>query len=434
MKRLNEYENGGAPADAVAKDPAERKSYASITSFPCRACGNKMAYSPAHEALYCAYCQATEPVAAALTEAPEYLYDPEARSAAAPDWDQEGLLSVVCPSCGAETTAEPESMTVSCPFCGSHYVGEPKTASPIIKPETMMPFKKTREDAETAYRTWAKKRLYAPEAFRKDPSKLTEMKGVYLPYWTFDVDLDTHYSGQGGRYRTVTYTVTVNGKPQTRTKTVTDWYPISGHIDRYFDDRLVPASESPAKKEIGKIDRFSTKTLRVYDPAFLAGFSASRYSVGLVPGFESIKGELQSHMESAVRAHEGYDTYRMMSYQHRYRKVAFKHILLPVWISSFRFKEKPYTFCVNGENGLCAGRAPVSPLKVTLTVLLSLALIAGIVLLVVSLAGGGGAVILPPTFTLSLTVTEETLPSFFVPDLVSGGGGVWFSGLPPNVL
>ena len=50
--------------------------------------------------------------------------------------------------------------------------------------------------------------------------------------------------------------------------------------------------------------------------------------------------------------------------------------MLPIWLSSFRYKEKIYRFMVNGQTGRVGGNAPISPLRVTIAVILSLAVIA----------------------------------------------------------
>ena len=266
-------------------------------------------------------------------------------------------------------------MTLTCPFCGSHYVTEISAHSPRLRPETMVPHKIPRERANALFGAWVKRRYFAPRAFRRGSHK-TEMQGVYLPYFTFDSDLSTSFSGQGGRRRIVTYTVRVNGKTQTRTRTVIDWYPVSGTEAAYFDDAPVCAGGHADPALLGKIGPFSLKNLNVYNPAYLAGFFAERYTIGLKDGFSAVRPQIESRMEAGIRSSLGYDTYRMMSYHHTHRSVRFKHILLPVWLSSYRYGGKTYSFMVNGESGKIAGRAPISALKVALTVLASIAALA----------------------------------------------------------
>lgn len=348
-----------------------------------------MVYDPALGALSCPYCRGTQPISSEQIEAPEYAYDPDSDLCNAPDWGKEGEDRFVCSACGAETVCGSAAMTVSCPFCGSAYVREPDEGKSVIRPETMIPFQKTEKEAGERFSQWAKRRFFAPRRFRKETAA-PKMRGVYVPHFTYDTSLLTRYQGEGGRTRTETYTVRVNGKNEIRTRTVTDWYPISGTEEQFTDDTPFCASRGIDKTLLNKIRPFSMKILHVYDPAYLAGFFAERYTVGLGEGFSSIRPQIERRMEEHIKSVRGYDTYRFMNYEHRFQKVTFKHILLPVWISSFRYGEKNYPFLVNGETGKVAGRAPVSFWRVLLAVLAGCAVIAAILLLAFFLSSGTG--------------------------------------------
>ncbi len=400
---LGEQVNETAPAE----EPKPRKSRA----FPCEGCGNRMVYSPEDGTLLCSYCKAKKAIEAPLVEAPEYLYDPEAECASAPPWDGEGDATLVCPSCGAETVSDADDMTVTCAFCGHHYVTEPHPSLPILRPETMIPHKLSRAAANEKFSAWVKRRYFAPRAFRR-MRHTPDMQGVYLPFFTFDSDLLTSYSGQGGRRRTVTYTVTVNGKRQTRTKTVIDWYPVSGSRREFFDDTPFCASRSVDEKTLKKLGPFSMKMLNVYDPAYLAGFFAERYTVGLSDGFATTRPAIEARMQRSIESALGYDTYRFMKYDHSHERVTFKHILLPVWLSSYRFAGKVYRFMVNGETGRVAGKAPLSILKVLAAVLVGVGLAALLLFLFVTFGEGSALLALPTAEALPEILPEalEAMP------------------------
>ncbi len=371
----------------------EKTKTAQSRGFPCKSCGNLLEYSPEQGKLFCEYCKSLEDIPSQKIEAPEYLYDPTSESASAPNWEEEGDLSLVCPSCGAETVTGAIEISVSCPFCGSHYVREPAPSQKILRPETLIPFTVGRAEAAGRFQKWAKRRLLAPNAFRR-AATAPEMQGVYVPHFTFDTDLFTAYRGEGGRTHVQTYTVRVNGKTQTRTRTYTVWYPIAGGNRMLFDDLPFCASKSVDGKLLDKIRPFSGKVLNVYNPAFLAGFVAERYSLGPRDGFAVIKSLAERKMVEEIKRQEGYDSYRMMRYDHTYNKVLFKHILLPVWMSTYRFRDRAYPFFVNGETGKAAGKAPLSPLKVALVTLLSIGLL---VLLSLLFAGAGESLLIAPT-------------------------------------
>ncbi len=344
-------------------------------SFICPGCGARMAFDPQTQSLLCGQCGRTEPVAAPEMEAPEYLYNPETDEYRAPDWKLAGDRMVSCSGCGAQTVVSAAALTACCPFCGGHYVVQQDSETVGILPETMMPFRVPRQKAEGFLRQWVKKRFWAPKAFKNSIVLPDKLNGVYLPFWTYDALLDTSYQGEGGRRYTETRTRVVNGKRQTYTVTKVRWYPISGADRLRFDDRAVCASRAVDPAMIQRLGAFSTKVLRRYNPAYLAGFNASRYDVGLGEGFTQVRAGMEREMQSRIEAGRGFDCYRNMRYAHSFSNVRFKHILLPVWIAAYPYKQKIYRFLVNGETGTVSGESPLSPAKILLAVGLGLAVI-----------------------------------------------------------
>jgi hypothetical protein len=61
--------------------------------------------------------------------------------------------------------------------------------------------------------------------------------------------------------------------------------------------------------------------------------------------------------------------------------------LLPVYVLSYRYRNKLYRFLVNGQTGKCAGDKPVSAGKIALAVGGGLLLLLILVLLFLLLAG-----------------------------------------------
>ena len=360
----------------------EKEPVAVVTGFPCDACGHQMIYSPERERLFCTYCKTEKEIPGVKTLSPEYLYDPENDKWDTPDWREYGNHVLLCPSCGAETLVPVEAVTATCPFCQADYVTETPSSLPVIPPETMLPFTVAEEEARQSFLTYAKRRLYAPFGFKKKISAV-KMSGIYLPAFTFDTDTVTKYSGQGGRYRTETYTTRVNGKTVTRTRTVTHWYPISGTAEESLDDILLPASMKVDAALFGKIAPFSTKTMHTYNPAYLAGFFAERYSIGPGESFQIASQTAYRSMEEKIREDRGYDTYSMMQYHHSFKRVRFKHILLPVWFASYHYGRRKYSFLVNGETGRVAGKTPLSKLKILLTALAGVLVAVGIAYLII---------------------------------------------------
>src|SRR6185436_6511774 len=122
----------------------------------------------------------------------------------------------------------------------------------------------------------------------------TAISGVYLPFWTYDTNTTSYYTGERGEHYYVTetyYTTDSNGKQVQQTRQVqhTHWYPASGSVSRWFDDVLVAASVSLALNRLEALEPWDLAELRPYDPAFLSGFKAQRYQVDLAKGFDRVR-------------------------------------------------------------------------------------------------------------------------------------------------
>ena len=349
-------------------------------SFPCSGCGGRMEFDPDSQQLACAQCGRRQVIESPALEAPEYLYNPSTDEYTAPKWDTMDSLTVRCNGCGAQTVVSAAAVTARCPFCGSNYVVNQDSVHVGILPETIMPFKVSRKRAMELFRKWVKSRFWAPGRFKKSSLSPQTLNGVYLPFWTFDACLQTSYSGEGGKTYTTTHTRTVNGKVQTYTTTHVRWYPISGNKELQFDDEKVCAVRESDDAMLNRLGDFNTKTLNRYHPAYLAGFFARRYDVGLGEGFGKARPSMEGQMEGAIRNDYSYDQFRNMRYGHNFSNVRFKHILLPIWISSYQYKKKVYRFLINGETGRISGKAPVSAVRIALAVLIACALALGLFL------------------------------------------------------
>ena len=116
-----------------------------------------------------------------------------------------------------------------------------------------------------------------------------DLNGVYVPYWTYDSDTVTAYSGQRGdvyyvKERYVTYQ---NGRRVTRTRSVPKvrWTPVSGRTRRHFDDVLVGATRTLPRKITDWLQPWDLQNLVPFTEEYLSGFSSEVYQVNLDRGF-----------------------------------------------------------------------------------------------------------------------------------------------------
>ena len=112
----------------------------------------------------------------------------------------------------------------------------------------------------------------------------------------------------------------------------------------------------------------------------VAGFVAERYSIGLKEGWESaqqsIQWQLRSDISSYVRRHWNADRTDSVRFSTIYSNITYKYLLVPTWISSFKYKDKVYQFAVNGQTGKVGGKAPVSVWRVLFAIAMGIGLFA----------------------------------------------------------
>lgn len=350
-------------------------------TFPCEQCGSALEYSPGSDQLRCGHCGHMQAIAGGRAGQEHDFQDMLQRIARTPARSLGGH-TIQCEGCGAQAMLDGQAGR--CAFCGSPVVMDVKELGEIVPPESVLPFGIDGARAREAFQRWVRKLWFAPNDLKKQ-AQVHGLDGVYLPYWTFDSHTTTRYNGMRGDYYYETERYTdAQGNQQTRRVKKTRWRPTSGEVEVEFDDMLVCASSTLPRPLIEKLEPWDLDNLRGFEAGYLSGFMAQRYTIGLEDGFQIADERMQPQIRSAIHGDIGGDEQQILWMSVSHADVRCKHILLPLWISSFRYKEKVYRFIVNARTGEVAGERPWSAVKIVLTVLLVAAVIAGIVVVVMS--------------------------------------------------
>lgn len=395
--------------------------------YPCDNCGASLRFAPGESVLICPYCGHRQ----AITDADELPADeaapveetspagrrlprigstPESRPARdALQWDtehkapglqeiplgkglsldQSGDLTVAarmlsCPNCGAKLAADAAHQASRCPFCATPVVTD-TGPSRMIKVQAVLPFVITEAEARASLEKWFKGLWFAPNGLAQYARRGRKMRGIYSPFWTFDADTESRYTGARGDYyyETVWVTRTVNGRTQrvAEQQRRVRWTSVSGRVARNFDDVLVLASSALPRHITDALAPWELAALHDYRPAYLAGFEAEGYSIDLASGHERARNEMARVIASDVRRDIGGDVQRVNGISTDHRAETFKHILLPIWSAAYKYNGKSYRFVVNGQSGRVQGERPWSIWKIALAVLAILIALLAFVLL-----------------------------------------------------
>jgi len=351
--------------------------------FPCQQCGAKLDFAPGTSSLKCAYCGFEN----AIPQSEEQIEELDFRaylSQAANEQETHEAQRVKCEKCAAETTMPPDAASGICPFCGANMVFTGKS-SRLIKPKYVLPFKVTQKEAFEDFRKWIKGLWFAPGDLKSYAQSEEKLAGVYVPFWTYDSDTTSFYRGERGDHYwvTETYTTQENGRTVTRERQVmkTRWTGVSGTVWNSFDDILILASKSLPKKYADRLEPWDLQNLAAYADEYLSGFRAESYQVDLSDGFTQAQAVMEAGIRESVRRDIGGDEQRIHSVKTQYGKITFKHILLPVWMSAYRFRDKIFRILINARTGEVQGERPFSPWKIAAAVAAALVVIAIIVAL-----------------------------------------------------
>lgn len=351
--------------------------------FPCETCGADLRYDPAADRLTCDHCGAGAAVSgsgpwAGSVQELDFTRAVEARL---PSEEMEETRVVSCPNCGAQTEFDPDLHAAECPFCATPVVTDTGPHR-HIKPRGLLPFALDEKTAHAAMTDWLGSLWFAPNGLAAYARKGRKMNGIYVPYWTFDADTKSRYTGFRGTHYYQSMTVMRDGKPQTVRVRKTRWRPASGRVARFFDDVLVLASTSLPKRYTDALAPWDLSDLAPYNPEYLAGFRAEGYQVALADGFAEARAYMDRMIHRDVKYDIGGDAQRVSDIDTTISDVTFKHILLPVWMAAYQYRGKSFRFVVNGRSGRVQGERPYSVWKIAFAVLCGalLALGAGFVI------------------------------------------------------
>jgi DNA-directed RNA polymerase subunit RPC12/RpoP len=391
---------GPAAPSPENKQPTMSKEPPGGRKFPCVKCGARLDFDPKARSLQCPYCGHVEKIERGQSglfehDLQEYLSRESGASTVA-GRSQE----VKCRTCAAVVLLEDKVAADRCPYCGTFLENKPQAAQAMVQPEGLLPFAIDKRKASTVFRQWVEGLWFAPSELKKWADR-GQLNGAYIPFWTYDSMTYTFYTGMRGddytetEYYTDTEFYTENGETKSRqvqkSRTVvkTHWTPVSGEVQHFFDDVLICGTKSLPDRYVSVVQPKELAGLEEFKPEFLPGFSTERYTIGPKEGFDLAKLVMDGHIRVLCCQDIGGNHQQLHTVETQHVGVTFKHILLPVWLTSYRYREKSYRVLINGQTGTVLGDRPYSFWKILALVLVILAVVAAIIFVVVKVSNAG---------------------------------------------
>lgn len=352
-------------------------------TIKCPNCSANLLFDADLGKLVCAYCGSSyspDELSIAVDEV-EKDAPAEAERLEEVQESQEGeYQEFVCNACGASVVTDINTSASFCSFCGSPaLIGQRLTSE--FRPKYIIPFKIGRKTAEDKFMDWCKGGKYTPFGFASDKN-IEKMKGIYVPFWLFEVKGHMDVSGTGKRI-----SVATSGRD---TITTTKIYDVVRQCD-YTWSRIPLDGATRIKDEyMEAIEPFNYSELIPYDYKYIPGFYADRFDLTAdkLEGRANTRalGYLKSEYLKTV---SDYDRFTVKTDDSQIGDISSEYALLPVWFMSYRYLGKEYDFVINGQTGEVAGIPPVSVMKRILFFALCLGILSIVARILINLLLGG---------------------------------------------
>lgn len=330
-----------------------------VIEYKCPCCNAGLLFSGSAQKLTCEYCENTFDIETVRAfnedEAKQTEETIKWEDASKQEWNQEEentLQGFACPSCGGEILTDITTAATFCPFCDNPTI-MPSRVSGTLRPDAMIPFQKTKEDAQRAFQELCKGKPLLPKEFTTQ-QRLEKITGVYVPFWLYDCSAD--FSGSYKATRIHMW----SDRDYHYTKT--DHYLVQREAEAEFTGIPLDGSAKMDDTFMESIEPYDYSQLTDFDMAYLTGFLADKYDVESSTGEDRIRQRVDAAINDNIQnSLIGYHSLIPSSRQLHVDHGKARYVLFPVWMLNTRYQDKIYTFAMNGQTGKMTGEFPVCP-------------------------------------------------------------------------
>ena len=269
------------------------------------------------------------------------------------------VKSFECPFCGAKVEYDPATRIQTCAYCGSQMIIEGYSGDNNSQPQGIIPFVVDENRAQELFRKWMGSKFPRFGDF-SNKNVVGKLRGVYIPYWIFDVDVCSNWNAEAGYDSYDWETQDSSGNPDDAAKAESHirWESVSGQHSSRYEDIMINASIISEEYDLGSILSSPLNLMRPYNPNFLAGRSVEKAEISVDEAMNELQKLLYEREVEECRRMVPGESHRNLRVG--WEKIDWSHqlILVPVWTAACRYKDKTYRFLANGVTGAVAGEAP----------------------------------------------------------------------------
>ena len=330
-----------------------------VQEFKCPCCNATLVFGAGTQSMKCEYCDNTfalETVqvcaeSESIQNDTKLQWEDTSRQYWSED-ERSGLSGFVCDACGGELITDDHTAATFCPYCGNAAI-LPARVSGDIKPDGVIPFKTTKDDAKKAFLALCKGKPLLPRFFTQE-QQIEKITGMYVPFWLYDCGVDFD-----GSYR-ATRLITWSDANYIYTKT--DHFLLRRQADAAFSGIPLDGSTKMEDSFMESLEPFCYEDMVDFEMVYLSGFLADKYDVEAKNGEDRIRQRVETSIDDQLQnTFLGYASVIPTARQFRIEHGKAKYVLLPVWILNTKYRGKTYTFAMNGQTGKMTGSFPACP-------------------------------------------------------------------------
>ena len=327
-----------------------------VLDYKCPACGGKAEFDSNLQMMKCPFCdtvfavEAMEAMDQVLNQKPEENQQWETQSQQWDDAEAAQMQVFVCNSCGGELVTDSNTAATHCPYCDNPVVLAGRLSGDL-KPDLVIPFKLDKEAAKEALRKHCAGKKLLPKSFRSE-NRLEEIKGVYVPFWLFDADVEASIQYKGTKVRT--------WSDSNYTYTETSHFSVLREGNLAFEKVPVDGSSQMPDDMMESIEPYDASQAVDFKTAYLSGYLADRYDVDADRSIERANARIKASTEATfLDTVTGYSGVNTEHTNIRTQNGKAKYALYPVWMLTTQWQGKKYTFAMNGQTGKFIGDLPM---------------------------------------------------------------------------